>query len=253
MEDEDAVVASLNFEPDYKVEWPDYVKGRVLYDEWRAILENEGRLGLTRRNELKRNLAERFAITTNTLNRYLGMIGISDEFEEHHRTKHERNEHEVKHRANKYFQYFDELGKGRSSGGVNRMLNRDDDFKELVFDLLYDGKFSNFTKIRDLRYAYDNEEAMHLLRSARKAEDLEEGLVYVDNGLAAGRHANALQRRLGGNKRIEIFVKWLREAPVEFFSPGQPDCITEKNLRALYEALKLVEPHAHRQGIGKDA
>ena len=248
-DDKHAVVVSLNFEPDYKVQWPEYVKGRILYEEWRTTLENEQRPGVARRKDLAKKLAAKFAITTDRLNRYIEMIKLSDEFEDHHRMKHGRDAHEVKHHANEYFQYFDELGKGRAAGGVNSILSNDDGFKELVFDLLYDGKFKRFAQIRDLKHAYNNDEAMHLLRSAREEKDRDQGREDVDNGLKVGHLANAVQRRLGGNKRIEVFVKWLREAPVEFFSPGQPDSITEKNLRGLYEALKLVEPHARRQGI----
>ena len=36
------------------------------------------------------------------------------------------------------------LGRDSSAGGVNWALNQDDNFKALVFDLLYDRKFPNW-------------------------------------------------------------------------------------------------------------
>ena len=242
-DEQDAVVVSLNFEPDYKEDWPEYVKGRILYDEWRAALQNEEHPGVARQKELRKELARRFAITTDRFNRYVQMVELSDEFEEHARTKRGKDAHEAQHRADEYFQYFDELGKGRSPGGVNWSLNQDETFKGLVFDLLYDRKFHNWKAIRDLKYVYQNDEATEFLREANKVDDLDQAQELVDNGLSAGRTARAAERRVGANKRIEIFVKWLREVPVNIFSLGSPGAITEKNLRELYAALKLVEVH----------
>ena len=245
-DEENAVVVSLNFEKDLKVEWPEYVKGQILYEEWRAMLEREDRPLGARQNELKRELARRYAITVDRCNRYIAMVELADDFEDYQRNERGKDAHEVKHRSNEYFQYFDELGKGRSPGGVNWSMNQDDAFRNLVFDLLHDGKFRNYVQIRDLRHAYGNEEAMDLLRAARNTEDEDEAQQRVDLGLSAGKVARAEERRIGGNKRVEAFVRWLREAPVEFFSAGEPGAITEENLGRLYSALKLVEGHMQK-------
>lgn len=249
-DEQDAVVVSLNFEPAYKKEWPEYVKGRILYDEWRTALRNEVRPpGTARQNELRRDLAKRFAIPTDRFNRYVQMVELSDEFEEHARTKRGEDTHEVQHRADEYFQYFDELGKGRTGpregrpGGVYWSLNQDENFKALVFDLLYDRKFSNWSQIRNLKFAYQNDEVLDLLRDANKTQDTDDAQALVEDALSAARHARHLERQVNGNKRVETFVKWLREAPVQFFSPGAPQAITGRNLQRLYEALKLVEVH----------
>lgn len=242
-DDEHAVVVSRNFEPDYKVQWPEYVRGRILYDEWCRMLTLEGRPTQRRLSELKRELAKRFALTTNRINRYIAMVELADEFEEHQVNNRHKDEYEVKHRADQYFQYFDELGKGRGAGGVNWAMNQDPSFKGLVFDLLHDGKFRRWAQIRDLKHVYENEEALGYLRSARDANDVELGQERVDDGLSVGRAARADMRKVGGNRRIATFVKWLREVPVEFFSVGEPQSISDANLKGLYGALKLVEVH----------
>lgn len=241
--DEQAVLISLNFEPSNKVEWPEYVKGRKVHEEWRAVLENEDSPSAARQAELKRELAKKFALTTDRLNRYIEMVNITDEFEEYQRNIRGKNEYEVQHRASDCFQYFDELGKGRNPGGVNYIMNQDDAFKNLVFDLLYDDKFSNFTQIRSLKFVHDNDEAKERLLDARKSDVHEMAQDQVKEGLSIAHAARAVERKVGGNKRVEVFVKWLRQVPVEFFSVGEQGAITKENLARLYEALKLVEGH----------
>lgn len=250
-EEKHAVVVSLNFEPDNKVEWPEYVKGRKVYEEWRSKLEVEGRPSDSRIKILKQELARHFALTVQRVNRYIQMVELSDEFEEHARNRRNKDKHEVQHRANDSFQYFDELGKGRNSGGVNWALNQDEDFKHLVFDLLYDRKFCNWDAIRGLKFVYNNEEAIEHLQKARHIDDKHEAQEKVNDGLAIGRDARVQGRVLAGNTRIETFVKWLREVPVEFFSVGDPGAITAANLRNLYKAFKLVEGYFHK-GISEN-
>lgn len=242
-DDANAVVVSLNFEPDLKEEWPEYVKARKVFEEWRATLELNPGSSAAKQRKLKQGLARVFGITPQRANRYIGMVELADEFEDHQRNERGRDEYEVQHAADRYFQYFDELGRGQKPGGVNYAMNHDDAFRSLVFDLLHDGKFRRWAQVRDLRYAYEDDEAMDFLTSARAEKDVDRAQELVDNGLSAGRMARAVERRIGGNKRVESFVTWLREAPMEFFSVGQPGAITRENLRRLYEALRLVEGH----------
>ena len=241
--DEEAVVVALNFEPDQKVDWPAYVKGRILYEEWRGMLENEGRASVARQRELKRALARRFAISVDRVNRYIAMVSLAEEFEEHHSDSRERNHHEIQHRTNEYFEYFDELGKGRGPGGVNWTLNEDESFKALVFDLLYDGKFPRFSAIRALNHIHRDEEAMEVLVAAKECLDIEEARNKVDMAISTAKVNRPELRRLGANKRVETFVKWLLDVPVGIFRVGEPGALKETNVRGLYGALKLVEAH----------
>ena len=242
-DDENAVVVSLNFEPDCKVPWPEYVKGRIIYEEWRTALELEDQPSTVRLKVIKKELASKFAITVDRVNRYIEMVKLANEFEEHHRNVRNKNTHEVQHRTNDYFQYFDELGKGRSPGGVNHTINADDSFKSLVYDLLYDGKFRNFTQIRGLKHVANDDEARGLLLDAKEQTDLEEAQKRVHQALHVAGAAQVMERKIGGNKRIETFVKWLRGVPVEFFSVGEPGAVTENNLRALHTTLELIQGH----------
>ena len=123
--DEEAVVISLNFEPDYKQDWPEYVKARKTHDAWRAILDIESNPSPVRLRELRRSLARRFAISVDRLNRYIEMVSLAQEFEDYQRLEKDHDEYEVQHKSERYFQYFDEMGKGRNPGGVNYTMNQD--------------------------------------------------------------------------------------------------------------------------------
>jgi hypothetical protein len=242
-DERNAVVVSLNFEPDCKQDWPEYVKARKVYEEWQAVLALEPRLpGPQRQADLKRDLSKKFALgpDTTVVNRYLKMVDWANDFEEYQTNKKGKDKYEVKHRADRYFQYFDEMAKGTKAGGVAYSLNQDEGFKHLVFDLLFDGKFKNWRQIRELKLIYDNEEARDALTRAREEKDEEVAEEHLENAMAIARSRHAEAREVGANTRIESFVKWLEELPVRAFR----DLIKTENLRRLLKALKLVEQQA---------
>ncbi|MGH9904909.1 MAG: hypothetical protein ACRD8U_04900, partial [Pyrinomonadaceae bacterium] len=211
-----AVVVSLNFEDDCKEEWPEYVRAQKVFEEWQALLQLETRApGTQRQAELKRSLSRKFALgpDTSVVNRYLKMVEWATEFEDYHINQKLRDEFEVKHRANRYFQYFDELSRGAGPGGVAHALGRDEGFKHLVFDLLFDGKFKNWRQIRELKLIYDNEEAREALGRARAENDPETAEDHLENAIDIARSIQASMREVGANTRIESFVKWLEELP----------------------------------------
>ncbi len=251
--DRESVIVSLNFEPDYKQDWPEYVKARKVHAEWQAMLALEPRANSVRQRDLKRQVSKKFALGPDThhVTRYIQMVELADEFEDYHVSERTRDRYEVKHKAERYFQYFDELGKGKGAGGVNYSLNQDEPFKHLVYDLLFEGKFSNWNKIRDLKYVANNEEALAFLREARDEHNVDRAQSLVDDGCSAARTARAIERSVAGNKRIEVFVDWLEGAPVKIFRPGAPDSIRPENLQRLYRALKLVESYLGPSGTNE--
>ena len=113
--DRDAVIVSMNFEPDNKEDWPEYIKATKVYQKWQGMLalEPRGNPGQKRQTEIKRDISRSFALSMHEVNRYIQMVGIAEEFEDYHIGERNRNHYEVKHRANHYFQYFDEAGQGQ--------------------------------------------------------------------------------------------------------------------------------------------
>lgn len=249
-QDREAVIVSLNFEPDYKQDWPEYVKAQKVYEQWETLLSLEPRPnpGAARVREIRREIARKFALSTNEVTRYINMVGLAREFEDYQVVERSKDAFAAKHRASDRFQYFDELNKGKSAGGVNWSLNQAESFKHLVFDLLYDGKFQNWRKIRDLNYVYENEDAVGVLRKARDESDVEAAQEEVDNAISLARMGRADQRQTGANTKIRVFTEWFLGLPVKAFDSKQSGSVTQTNLRGLRDALKHVEAYLDTDG-----
>lgn len=238
--DREAIIISLNFEDDCKEPWPEYVKARIVYDHWQAMLAMESEQSLTpeREKALRKSLAERFAIEHRKAERYLAMVGLAQEFEDYHVNENGKDVYEAKHHADRYFQYFDELTRGRSPGGVFHTLNQDETLKRTVFDLLFDGKLRNWRIVRWLRFT--NEETMAALVRA-KGEEKEIAQDTVEDALATAFHRSRESRDVSAaaaNSRIKNFAEWLEGLPPSAFR----DSVRTDNLQALLKALQLVAP-----------
>ena len=249
-QDREAVIVSLNFEPDYKQDWPEYVKAQKVHDEWEARLSLEPRAnpGTVRLREIRRDIARKFALSTNEVTRYINMVGLAREFEDYHVVDRAKDQFAAKHRASDKFQYFDELNKGKNAGGVHWSLNQDDSFKHLVFDLLYDGKFQSWQKIRDLKYVYENEDALDLLRKARDEPDLEAGQDEVNNAIDLARVSRAERRQTAANTKIKVFADWFLSLPLKAFDPNESGSVKRENLERLRSVLKHVETYLESRG-----
>ena len=242
-EERDAVIVSLNFESDCKVAWPVYIRCRRVYQEWLAVVALElERPNATRQAQLKRQISEKFALgpDTSTVNRYIKMAEGAIDFEDYHINVRKIPEFEVKHRANEYIEWFDELakGKGTKNEGVAYVLEQNPAFKHLVYELMFDNKFQNFRQIRELKRVFENQEASELLEKARKEDNQELAEEHLKNAMSIARTQVVEQRELGANTRIENFVDFLEGLPPKSFR----DRVTVKNLQRLLDALKLVEP-----------
>lgn len=239
-EDRESVIVSLNFEEDLKKPWPEYVKARRVYDEWQAMVIAEPRRPSPEREKtMLRELSVKFALgqKTDKVKRYIKMVEWATSFEDYMVVDKSLDQYEVKHKANEYFQYFDELSKGTSEGGVSYTLDRDERLKRIVFDLLFQDKVKNWTLIRKLKYASaeDTDQLAKILEmpSSEKAEDEVERILL--NAEALSKEA----RIVGADQRINTFANWLEKVPLGAFT--NPDEISTESLQRLLDVLKLAE------------
>ena len=95
------------------------------------------------------------------------MVVWAHDFQDYHREQ-DRDETEISNRTNALFQYFYELDSGRGEDKLAVKLRDDEGFRAIVFDLMFDGKFKNWTQIRELRRVYENPEAFDQLKKAHR-------------------------------------------------------------------------------------
>jgi len=234
-DDKRHVVVSMNFEKDHKQDWPEYVKANKIYEDWLAMLALEPHASVRRQRELKLELSLRYALGPDIkyVNRYIRMIEAAEDFEAFHIEDGERDEYEVKHKSSEYFQYFDELTKGP----VKSTLNQDETFRNLVYDLLLEDKFTNWKQIRALPKVANNEEARKFLRQARGEDDVEEAQDKVISACSVVQVAAKESRTLGANERIETFTQFLMQLPIGALADGT---IKPESLHQLKYALERV-------------
>jgi hypothetical protein len=255
-DDRRAVVVSLNFEDDCKEEWRAYIKARKVYEDWQAMLLREPGAGTERIRQMQAELSKRYAFGSDTsqVKRYIKMYELAEEYKEFHIAERDRDEFEVEHATDRDFEYFDELSKG-ARGGVAYMLEQDEALKHIVYDLLYNKKFSSWKVVRDIKYADDEVKAG--LKQAWETEpktkdDLEEVQDFVERVLVAGRNRSKENRVGNANIWINTFVKRLRGVPIETLQ-DELEPITKARLReALQIAIQVMEAGDRNEDEGQE-
>ena len=246
-EDVDWVVTTLNFRKDQKKEWSDYIKARKIYKEWQRMTTLRPDATARELADMRKDLARRFAMgnRTDAVARYIRMVDLAEEFESFMVDERNEDPFTVRHRAMERFQFFDELTKGRQrTQGPAHALEQSDRLRELVFDLLYQGKFQNWSLVRDLKYAADNNDVMDELERARALvdDDKKKAQRMVKNALVEARQSSPEAVETSADLRISQFVAWLAK-----MSPASYDrSVSLESLKNLQRALRLVDSMVDR-------
>jgi hypothetical protein len=112
----EAIVVALNFEPDHKQDWQEYVKARLVVQRYRTLKEDI-RGGYTEKQalDLRKRVADQFAIEHREVKRYLDMVQWSEDFEDYHTAERGLDAAAVRYKANDVFQWFYEVQAGTRS------------------------------------------------------------------------------------------------------------------------------------------
>jgi hypothetical protein len=222
----EAIVVSLNFEEDLKRPWPEYIKARLVAEDFERRRSELGRVTTAGLKDIKEAVAARFATDVPKINRYLKMVEWAQDFEQFHVEEKGRDQADVSYRTNDIFQWFYELDAGRGADKLTRKLDLDDDLKSLTYDLMFDVLDSGL-QVRTLHKVVDDSDAIAFLeRGLRPWHDPTEGdederrrkaLESVDEALQEAKRKGEKTRKT----RVG-FDSWLRDA-VDRLGATPPD------------------------------
>jgi hypothetical protein len=230
----DAIVVSRNFESDYKEEWTEYIKSRVVIEEFEMRRRQiPGRVGRAELKALREELAKDFAIKPGEVTRYEKMVYWADEFMAYH-TEAGRNAAEVRYKTEKNFQWFYELDAGKGNEKLTRRLDSDDELKAVVYDLMFDVLDSG-AQVRDLhRVVADAETAQMLLKAHEMAvRDPLGALDLVEDAITEAKRRNVKRRSIGFEDFLKTMVDRLGATP--------PDQWNNVDTELLLEVRRIME------------
>ena len=192
----EAIVVALNFEPDHKEDWPEYVKARRVVERYRLLRDDiHGNLSAAKQLELRKQVAEMFAIEHKDVKRYLEMVKWAEDFEEYHVADRGLDEAAVRYKANDIFQWFYEVQAGRGPDKLVQKIEQDEALRAIAYDLMYDVLDSGL-QVRNLHKVVADEAALGYLKKAHDETDPDEALKFVDIAIAEAQK-NSPTRKLG--------------------------------------------------------
>jgi hypothetical protein len=198
-DDFESVLIEENFVDDCRIKWPNFIKARKVYEAYEELRENK-----QSKTAALTALAARFGIERGQIERFIKVMNFISEFNDYHATedgetgKTARDEYDIKWRAQKYFEYFDELSKT----SVVNALTANPEFRDKVFERLYDGDFVSFVQIRKLPEVVNDQKARDKFMTGVGPEGVKEALDWVTvTGIA--------KKAIGLNDRITGFKRFL--------------------------------------------
>lgn len=232
-EDVDAVVVALNFEPDLKEEWPEYVKAGLVVDRYRALKSDvQGVPSPAVLNNLKRNVAKHFAIKTNDVTRYLNMVQWAEDFETYHVDEQAKDPASVRYKTEKIFQWFYEVQAGKQGEKLTGKLEQDEHLRQVVYDLMFDVLESG-AEVRALYKVVADDNAMEYLKRAHDTAETsrEQAHALVLEAIAETKR-NSPTARLG----FEQFVR----SVIDRFGATPPDQWREVDTALLPDLRRVL-------------
>lgn len=235
----EAIVVALNFEDDHKIEWPEYVKARLVVDRYRELRDQfTGRWTQKKGLKLRKEVADQFAIQHSEVRRYLDMVHWADDFEAYHEEERGLDPAAVRYKANDVFQWFYEIQAGRAPHKLTHKIDQDDVLKQLVYDLMYDVLDSG-AQVRSLHQVIVDEAGMGLLEQAHQESDADQALRLVDNAIAEAKR-NRPSSKLGFEQFLRGVVNRLGSTPPDHWRTVDDELLRDLQ-RVLPTAVAAIE------------
>lgn len=212
----DAIVVALNFEEDYKEQWPEYVKARLVVAEYRKQRDEvTGAFTSAKDSVLKKAVAEQFAIKPTAVTRYLRMVQWAEDFEAYHVDEVGRDASAVRYKADEIFQWFYEIQAGRGAEKVVTLFDEDDQLRAQIYDLMFEVMDSG-TQVRSLfKVVADPQSREYLEEAHRQLEkkDRTAALDQVKNAVTTADQNTSARKKIGFESFLRSCVDRLGSAP----------------------------------------
>jgi hypothetical protein len=243
----EAIVVALNFESDHKEEWPEYVKARLVVDRYRSLKDDLRVGGWTQRRdlELRKQVADMFAIEQREVKRYVEMVRWAEDFEDYHTSDRGLDPAAVRYKANDIFQWFYEVQAGKGQDKIIEKVQQDDDLRAIVYDLMYDVLDSGL-QVRNLHKVVADENALDLLKQAHEETSQDQALKFVDAAIAEAQK-NSPTKRLGFDQFLRSAVDRLGSTPPDRWR-SVDDALLNELRRVFHSAIGAIEGELAARG-----
>lgn len=230
----EAIVVSRNFESDHKEPWPEFIKGRLVVQEYELRKRQvKGRITRAELKRIREELAKDFAIKPGEVDRYDKMVYWADDFSAYHEEAG-RDPAVVRTTTEKNFQWFYELDAGRGNEKLTRKLESDDQLKGVVYDLMFDVLDSG-AQVRNLYRVVNDSETAQMLLKAHEIMDSEpdRALDLIDDAITEAKRRDVKRRAIGFEAYLKSMVDRLGSTP--------PDQWNSINTELLLEVKRIME------------
>lgn len=219
-EDEQHVLVEENFSPSLKIEWPEFVKARMVVEASENGLTVDQ---ISKKYDWPKAKVKETLRIYDLINEYLIFAQAAADAEDEYGGGLGMTEQEAVNEASKKYQFFNEAQKS-----FLEPLKTDIDFKIQFFKWVNQGKFSSFQEVRVAYSAWKHPEAKAALMQPEPTAAKSAKAILDYNT----RIVNSTDEVVG---RIDSFAKFLRQMTAQQINllPIQ----TRKNLK---EALDLV-------------
>jgi len=212
----EAIIVALNFEDDLKEKWPEFVKARLVVNEYRQQRNNvRGSFNANQDRALRKSVADQFAITAPAVTRYLRMVQWAEDFESYHVAERGRDKSAVRYKADEIFQWFYEIQAGKSADKITTQMDEDEDLRKIVYDLMFEVMDAG-TQVRSLWKIVADPEAMKHLETAHEQmerSDKDGALALVKEAVTTADRNTATRKRIGFESFLRTCVERLGAAP----------------------------------------
>lgn len=237
-----AIVVALNFEEDHKRAWPEFVKARLVVDEFRSRIEGETKLpSEARKRTIRKDVASKFAIKPGEVSRYLRMVQWADDFIDYHREAG-KPQADIDYRTDAIFQWFYEIEAGPTGSKVTEQFDSDPELRAMTYDLMYDSTFESGAQVRAMHLVAGDDAAYKQLLTAHQIRETsqKEAQELIKDAINDARQRNRAKKALGLDQYVRGIIDRLGQTPATAWETFDDQLLKDLR-RTLMATLGAVE------------